>query len=175
MLYLFFSLKTYTRLRRYHRWRQHADPLCDEALGILFPGTSSSTGIDLLTALEQHTESKSSEDAAWLFYDTVSQIPPPDVCVTEEEYKTAVAFFLDHAIQISQALSYYSLAGGFARCHLLYHPLRRCADSLFAVHALFARFMLFLISSPMVSRKRWRSPILSVTKRDRRMTEPIYV
>lgn len=103
----------------YSRWRQHADPLCDEALGILFPGTSSSTGIDLFTALKQHTESTRSEDAAWLFYDTFSQIPPPDLCVTEEEYKVAVAFFLDHAVQISQALSYYSLAGGFARCNLL--------------------------------------------------------
>lgn len=125
---LFFLLEIYMRLRRYHRWRQHADPLCDEALGILFPGISSSTGVDLFTALKQYTESTSSEDAAWLFYDTFSQIPPPDICVTEEEYKIAVAFFLDHAVQISQALSYYSLAGGFARCNLLHYPLRRHAD-----------------------------------------------
>lgn len=82
---------------------------------MLFPGNTSSTGIDLLTALERHMEASSSEDAAQIFYDTFAEPPPPDLCVTEEEYQMASAFFLDHAIQISQALSYYSLAGGFAR------------------------------------------------------------
>lgn len=111
--------KMLIRLRRHYSWRQEADPVCDEALEILFPGNSSSTGADLFAALEQHVRTASSEDGAQVFYDTFSQTPPPDLCVTEEQYKIAAIFFLDHAVQISQALSYYSLAGGFARCGLL--------------------------------------------------------
>lgn len=108
--------------------RQEADSLCDDALGTLFPGSTSSTGVDLFSALEDHVHNDDTQGDARIFYETYTQEPPSDLCVTEEEYTVAVNFFLDHAVQIAQALSYYSLAGGFARCVNSRYEYRQMSD-----------------------------------------------
>ncbi|KAA1478715.1 hypothetical protein DENSPDRAFT_695692 [Dentipellis sp. KUC8613] len=98
------------------RWRQEGDRKCDEALKTLAPDPSTHAGKDLLAALEKHDEARdpSGFDPALCFLDAIYERPPDDLCMTEQEYRTATNFFLDYAIQIAQALLYYSLAGGFA-------------------------------------------------------------
>ncbi|TFY58433.1 hypothetical protein EVG20_g8151 [Dentipellis fragilis] len=98
------------------RWRQEGDKRCDEALKALFPDPSTHAGKDLLAALEEHGKARGSNDIdpAFFFLDAIYEQPPDDLCITEQEYRIASDFFLDYAVQIAQALLYYSLAGGFA-------------------------------------------------------------
>ncbi|THH20319.1 hypothetical protein EW146_g1009 [Bondarzewia mesenterica] len=94
-------------------WRKEGDAVCDEALRVILPSPSSSTGVDLFSALELHA-GKTSHDAAHAFLGELSRPPPDDLRVSDNEFRIAREFFLDHAMQIVQALLYYSLAGGFA-------------------------------------------------------------
>ncbi|KAI0062811.1 hypothetical protein BV25DRAFT_1885002 [Artomyces pyxidatus] len=94
--------------------RKEGDPLCDAAVDLLWPNLSTSAGIDLLAALESHVAEHRVEDAAHAFLKAVSRHPPEDICVAESDIHTACEFFLDHALQISQAFMYFSLVGGFA-------------------------------------------------------------
>ncbi|TFY82912.1 hypothetical protein EWM64_g1096 [Hericium alpestre] len=102
------------------RWRQEGDETCDEALRTLFPNSSSSTGVDLLSALEDHKHRNPNvDDPAVSFLDSLSEPPPEEFRISEYEYRIATEFFLDHAIQIVQSLLYYSLAGGFASARIV--------------------------------------------------------
>ena len=98
-----------------HRWRTQGDPLCDVALDTLFPKISSSVGHDLLTTLEEYVADNPGPSAPREFLAEVSRTPPLGIKVTERELKIAQDFFVDHSVQIMQALLHYSLAAGFAR------------------------------------------------------------
>ncbi|THU95363.1 hypothetical protein K435DRAFT_723767 [Dendrothele bispora CBS 962.96] len=96
------------------RWRAQSDPLCDAALEELFRNTSPD-GVDLFDRLMTFVTKESDPDATPLrFYASVCELPPPGIRATDEQAEAGRAFFLDHSIQILQALLYYSLAGGFA-------------------------------------------------------------
>lgn len=74
-----------------------------------------STGKDLLHSVECYANDNPSSSAAAAFLNAVSEPPPSDIQASEEDIAIAQLFFIDHSIQIMQALLYYSLAGGFAR------------------------------------------------------------
>ncbi|KAF5389394.1 hypothetical protein D9757_004282 [Collybiopsis confluens] len=93
------------------RWRNEGDPLCDNALQELFPD-GIFHGSDLFQRLESaHTDEGS---ATARFWDSIHEYPPESIRITEKQVNLARTFFIDHSIQIMQALLYYSLAGGFA-------------------------------------------------------------
>jgi hypothetical protein len=95
---------------------QQGDSLCDQAIEELTQ-QSSLTGIDLYAALESHINQHGREPScsAFQFWESVHQLPPDSIRVDERGLQLGRELFLDNAIQISQALLYYSLAGGFAR------------------------------------------------------------
>ncbi|KAI0062813.1 hypothetical protein BV25DRAFT_623323 [Artomyces pyxidatus] len=95
-------------------WRHEGDPLCDAAVDLLWPNLFTGAGADLLAVLEAHVAEHPVVDAAHVFLKAVSQRPPEDICATESDIRTACEFHLDHILQISQALMYFSLVGGFA-------------------------------------------------------------
>lgn len=100
------------------RWRTMGDPLCDAALEVLFPNPHASVGKDLYAVLSEYVSQRSelsSHDPVQAFWEAIHVAPPEDIAVTDEEVAVAQAFFVDHAIQIMQALLNYSLAAGFAR------------------------------------------------------------
>lgn len=113
MLRLFYTLKL--SVLTYCRWRTQGDPLCDAALQEIFSSPSSSVGHDLLSSLESFVSAHPGQGPARDFLEHVSQIPPAEIAITEDQVHIAQNFFLDHGIQIMQALLHYSLAGGFAR------------------------------------------------------------
>lgn len=97
------------------RWRTQGDPLCDAALQEMFSSPSSSVGHDLLSSLESYISSHPGPGPAREFLDLVSQAPPTEFVLSEDQVRLAQHFFLDNGVQIMQALLHYSLAGGFAR------------------------------------------------------------
>jgi hypothetical protein len=94
------------------------DNKCDAAIEAIFEEYSSSVGRDLLQSLLEHAEKHPERDAATAFLHEISQAPPPDICLHSQDVELARPFFLDHAVQITQALLHYSLAAGFARLGL---------------------------------------------------------
>jgi hypothetical protein len=111
-----------------YSWRFEADPLCDAALRDLFPnGLSSANGVDLFAQLEAFVDGShpESDSAAVRFWKAVNEHPPDIIKASVEQINLARTVFLDHAVQIMQALLYYSLAGGFAR---YLQPLPLCGD-----------------------------------------------
>jgi hypothetical protein len=82
---------------------------------VLFPSSSSSIGVDLFGRLEEHAKKASSGDAARVFYETLLQPPPSDLSASAQDVAMAAKFFLDNSAQIAQGLSFFGLAGGFAR------------------------------------------------------------
>ncbi|OBZ78280.1 hypothetical protein A0H81_02676 [Grifola frondosa] len=96
------------------RWRLLGDPLCDNALEEMFPHPSSTVGKDLLQSLETYVAEHPGLGPASDFLEEVSRLPPYGIKVSPEEAILAQEFFLDHSVQIMQALLHYSLAGGFA-------------------------------------------------------------
>ena len=97
------------------RWRNQGDPTCDAAIETIFAKSSASIGKDLLKALEQYVAENQSPNSASDFLEEISHLPPVDIRINEQEAELARNFFLDHAVQIMQALLHYSLAAGFAR------------------------------------------------------------
>ncbi|KAF5370813.1 hypothetical protein D9758_001860 [Tetrapyrgos nigripes] len=96
------------------RWRSQSDPLCDDALKCLFDNTSPN-GVDLFDRLVACVGKEEDPNSALgRFYASVCEVPPPGIRATDVQVEMGRAFFIDHSIQILQALLYYSLAGGFA-------------------------------------------------------------
>ena len=98
-----------------HRWRANSDSLCDAALETIFPNPSSSVGKDLLASLEEHVAQHPGPNPARDFWAEIHRVPPQSLAVSDDEVTIAQEFFVDHAVQIMQALLHYSLAAGFAR------------------------------------------------------------
>ncbi|CAE6441146.1 unnamed protein product [Rhizoctonia solani] len=97
-------------------WRHHSDNLCDEALLETFPDLSSSTGIDLLDAIEQRAEQ--GPGAARNFIDHVKCIPPEGVKASDDQIRRGQAFFYAYSSPILAGLMHFSLAGGFASARI---------------------------------------------------------
>ncbi|CAE7213155.1 unnamed protein product [Rhizoctonia solani] len=97
-------------------WRHHSDNLCDEALLETFPDLSSSTGIDLLDAIEQRAEQ--GPGAARNFIDHVKCIPPEGVKASDDQIRRGQAFFYTYSSPILAGLMHFSLAGGFASARI---------------------------------------------------------
>ncbi|KAJ3844134.1 hypothetical protein EV361DRAFT_791650 [Lentinula raphanica] len=101
------------------RWRTIGDPLCDAAIQELFPDRVYS-GADLLQCLESSTgsshrsEDSTTSSSVQRFWDAIHEHPPMNIRASREQVEVARSFFIDHSVQIMQALLYYSLAGGFA-------------------------------------------------------------
>lgn len=102
-------------LRAMARWRSIGDPLCDDALQVVFESSSSSIGKDLLATLEHYAAANPGDSAVHTFLRQVSQHPTPGLQVTAQEAELAQELFLDNSVEFNQALLHYSLAGGFAR------------------------------------------------------------
>ncbi|KAF9263419.1 hypothetical protein L218DRAFT_865226 [Marasmius fiardii PR-910] len=98
-------------------WRLEGDPLCDAALVHLLSDSSSVDGIDMYHRLQAFVVKLDAHDNASpvsTFWKSITDVPPSDIRVTDEEFERARALFLDNSVQISQSLLYFSLAGGFA-------------------------------------------------------------
>ncbi|KAI0341424.1 hypothetical protein BDW22DRAFT_1332680 [Trametopsis cervina] len=95
-------------------WRSVGDPVCDGALAAVFESPSSSVGKDLLASVENYARDNPSSQEVQPFLDEVTSSPPDDIIASEREIQIAQDFFVDHSVQIMQALLHYSLAGGFA-------------------------------------------------------------
>ncbi|KAH7344792.1 hypothetical protein B0J17DRAFT_15315 [Rhizoctonia solani] len=97
-------------------WRHRSDSLCDEALFETFPTPSSSTGIDLLDAIERRAEQE--PGAARNFIDHVKSMPPEGVRVSDDQIRRGQAFFYTYSSPILTGLTHFSLAGGFASARI---------------------------------------------------------
>ncbi|KAL0069356.1 hypothetical protein AAF712_003721 [Marasmius tenuissimus] len=103
------------------RWRKQGDPLCDGAIPQLASAPNGSNpSSDLLTNLEDFVrvsvaeKDSDSTSACHEFWKSISEPPPQDLCLTDEQFERARNLYLDHTVQISQAFLYYALGGGFA-------------------------------------------------------------
>ncbi|KAI0031601.1 hypothetical protein K488DRAFT_9880, partial [Vararia minispora EC-137] len=97
------------------RWSRESDPLCDAALDALFPKGTSSIGTNLFNTLEEHARVAPVDDPARVFFEALLQNPPPELCASPQDVTIASDFFLENSAQIGQGLSFFGLAGGFAR------------------------------------------------------------
>ncbi|QRW19141.1 hypothetical protein RhiXN_00547 [Rhizoctonia solani] len=79
-------------------WRQHSDKLCDEALIETFPNPSSSTGTDLLEAIERRAEQ--GPGAARNFIDHVNRMPPEGIRASDDQIRRAQRFFYKYSSPI---------------------------------------------------------------------------
>ncbi|KAL0570507.1 hypothetical protein V5O48_011453 [Marasmius crinis-equi] len=98
------------------QWRMEGDPLCDAALVHLLSDTTP-VGMDMYDRLQTFVTKLDAHDnasPAITFWRSITEIPPNDIRVTDDQFERGRALFLDHSIQISQSLLYFSLAGGFA-------------------------------------------------------------
>ncbi|CAE6528581.1 unnamed protein product [Rhizoctonia solani] len=98
------------------QWRHHSDDLCDKALLETFPTLSSSTGIDLLDAIEHRAEQ--GPGAARDFIDHVKRIPPKGIRASDDQIRQGQAFFYTYSSPILAGLMHFSLAGGFASARI---------------------------------------------------------
>lgn len=91
--------------------------MCDDAISEIFSSGVSPAGQDLYSLLESFVTSKGNDlsSSAVLFWQDLHRLPPIGIQVSDKDTVLAQQFYLDCAVQISQALLYYSLAGGFAR------------------------------------------------------------
>ncbi|CAE6396002.1 unnamed protein product [Rhizoctonia solani] len=97
-------------------WRHHSDNLCDEALVEVFPNASSSTGIDVLEAVERRA--KQGPGAARNFIDHVTCMPPEGIRASDDQIRRAQTFFYTYSSPILASLMHFSLAGGFASARI---------------------------------------------------------
>ncbi|CAE6493869.1 unnamed protein product [Rhizoctonia solani] len=97
-------------------WRHRSDSLCDEALLETFPTSSSSTGIDLLDAIERRAEQ--GPGAARNFIDHVKRMPPEGIRASDDQIRRGQAFFYTYSSPILAGLMHFSLAGGFASARI---------------------------------------------------------
>ncbi|CAL1708828.1 unnamed protein product [Somion occarium] len=100
------------------RWRRVGDPLCDDALQLIFTSPSASAGKDLLECLQQYVSTNPGPNAATIFLGDLNQIPPNSLIASQSQVEAGRRLFLDHAALIMQALLHYSLAAGFASARI---------------------------------------------------------
>ncbi|KAL0576428.1 hypothetical protein V5O48_005564 [Marasmius crinis-equi] len=99
------------------RWRQEGDPLCDGATTHLASAYKSNPSLDLLANLEDFIAKENDPESmspCHDFWKSISEPPPPELRLTDEQFERARGLYLDNTVQISQALLYYALGGGFA-------------------------------------------------------------
>ncbi|KAJ1311231.1 hypothetical protein OPQ81_009731 [Rhizoctonia solani] len=97
-------------------WRHHSDSLCDEALLETFPTSSSSTGVDLLDAIERRAEQ--GPGAARKFIEHINRMPPEGIKASDHQIRRGQAFFYTYSSPILAGLMHFSLAGGFASARI---------------------------------------------------------
>ena len=87
------------------------DPLCDDALAVLYPDPNQSVGHDLLETLlgSSHPESIA-------FIQSISRPPPPEIAANPGQINRARRFFFEYSVPIMRTLLHFSLVEGFARC-----------------------------------------------------------
>ena len=85
-----------------------SDPLADAALSAIMEH-GRVEGMDLFASLSQHD----SDPRVQALLTSACNVPP-DIAASPTQIMEAQAFFARHAVQISMALLYFSLAGGFA-------------------------------------------------------------
>jgi hypothetical protein len=89
------------------------DPLCDDAITVLYPNPNQSVGHDLLETLigSSHPESIA-------FMRSISCPPPPSIAATHDQLYRARRFVFEYSVPIMRSLLHFSLIEGFARCVL---------------------------------------------------------
>jgi hypothetical protein len=89
------------------------DPLCDDALAVLYPDPKQSTGHDLLETLLD-----SPHPVSVAFIQHISLAPPPSIAATPDQLHRARRFGFEYSGPILRSFLHFSLVGGFARCVL---------------------------------------------------------
>jgi len=96
-------------------WRSRGDDGCDAALESMFPSPFSSSGIDLLAALESKATEESQEGGPASDFLRAACAPiPRSIDAPTDQIIRAQNFFWSNAIPITTSLLHFSLAGGFA-------------------------------------------------------------